>query len=93
MPGPDILRVGSGGHNITETKYAYKASLSREEFLAQNEFGQMISDPKTADPASREHRKFVAEFQSTVCRLHPNLGGRQGQRMEWVDRRAWWGSG
>lgn len=56
-------RVGSGGHNITETKYAYKASLSREEFLAQNEFGQMISDPKTADPASREHRKFVAEFR------------------------------
>ena len=31
-----------------------------ERFLAENKFGKMISDPMTADPASKQHRKFVA---------------------------------
>jgi hypothetical protein len=56
-------RVGSGAHNITETKNAYEPSLSPERFLAENQFGKMIADPMTADPASRQHRKFVSEFR------------------------------
>ena len=37
--------------------------MSAADFLAENKYGKMISDPMTADPSSRQHRNFVAEFR------------------------------
>ena len=46
-------RVGSGGHNIHRAKDAYQRSLTTAQFLADNKYGKMIADPRTADPASK----------------------------------------
>ena len=56
-------RVGSGGHNIHEPKDAYNRSLTAAEFLAENKYGKMIADPRTAEPGSKQHRMFVAQFR------------------------------
>ena len=61
--GTARTRVGSGGHNITETKDAYRPSMTAEDFVATNQYGRMISDPRTADPSTKQHRMFVAEFR------------------------------
>jgi hypothetical protein len=37
--------------------------MTAEDFVATNQYGRMISDPRTADPSTKQHRMFVAEFR------------------------------
>ena len=55
-------RPGSGGHNQT-LRRSTKPKLKPAEYWTHTDWGRMISDSRTADPHTMEHKDFETEFR------------------------------